>query len=41
LSFSASWICREVVSVEVIKPALGDTAPEEVNVVTTGHPKFV
>jgi hypothetical protein len=40
LNFSANWIWRDVVKVDVMSPALGETAPEEVKVVITGHPKL-
>jgi hypothetical protein len=34
-------ICREVVEVDVMSPALGERVPVEVKVETTGQPKFV
>jgi hypothetical protein len=40
-SFNANCNCREVVKVEVMTPALDEYAPDDVNVVITGHPKFV
>jgi len=40
-SFSPNCICREVVNVEVMTPALGEKPPEVVKVVIIGHPKLV
>lgn len=41
-SFSPNWICREVVAVEVITPAVGDGPPvADVNTTGFGVLKFV